>query len=56
LQNACGSAKNAGNPKNAGRRATDKRVNRIHVPVDDSVEAEVEREIEEEVRSGRKVS
>jgi uncharacterized protein YjbJ (UPF0337 family) len=56
LQNAWGSAKNAGNPKNAGRRATDKRVNRIHVPVDDSVEAEVEREIEEEVRSGRKVS
>jgi hypothetical protein len=44
------------NVKNLGRRATDKKANEHRHPVDDSVEAEVEREIEEEVCSRRKVS
>ena len=56
VQNAWGNTKDAGNAKNAGGRATDKKVSRSHKPVDDSVDTEVEREIEEEARSRRKVS
>jgi hypothetical protein len=48
--------KESRNVKNFGRRATDKKADNNRHPVGESVETEVEREIEEEVRLRSKAS